>query len=103
MDQKTFLTGIAMLSFLPPEKVREAVLIAENLTDEDREEIFAKLHELDGRLAKTDQEDEAAVTQLEEIVAEGERRLAALEHGEEEAGERAQSVSAVEDQLSAQS
>jgi hypothetical protein len=60
------------------------------------------LEGLNGKFAAEEKEREVLVTQLEEIVAEGERHVTALEHREEETAERTQAMTDIEGQISSQ-
>ena len=67
MDMKAFHIGIERLTGLPPEEAKRALVIAQDLGDDDREELLRQLKEMNRAIEATYEEEAKALLELDHL------------------------------------
>lgn len=67
MNMTAFHTGIERLTGLPPEEVKRALVIAQDLGDDDREELLRQLKEMNRAIEATYEEEAKALLELDHL------------------------------------
>ncbi len=99
MNIATFKDGVDKLSFLPVEEVERAVMIAEGLEDDDRQELFDQLEKMNGELGDIDKKEQKAVEALEHTVIDIEKSANRMEKEVQESSEHEEEVEEAEKKL----
>lgn len=67
MDQNTFRAATLRLSALPKEELDRAIVVAEHLKPEEREDLLDRLTDMHDELSVTAREQQAALLRMQEI------------------------------------
>ena len=99
MNIAVFKDGVNNLSFLPIEEMERAIVIAEGLGDDDRQDLFDQLEKMNEELGSIDEKEQKAVEALEHTVIDIEKSANRTKKEEQESYEHDEEVEEAEKKL----
>ena len=100
VDIDAFLKALRELKHVPEQVIEQAIGNADAILPEDREELLEKLQEVEGQAKEFHEEEDAALKDMEKLVADAEHAFDRIERQEEEQQERKQESASAEELLS---
>lgn len=67
MDIESFRTAIARFTALPAEEVERALQVAQQLNNDEREDLFDRLSDMNDELAEGDERRQKAIERMEQV------------------------------------